>query len=49
MIYSVIWNVVNLPSGVIPITSVFENEQHYENSANKKDFTQKFVNEVYIN
>ena len=49
MIYAYIWNVLNLPAGVIPVTSILENEQHYENSADKNDVTQSFVNENLSN
>ena len=49
MIYAYIWNVFNLPAGVIPVTSILENEQHYENSADKNDVTQSFVNENLSN
>ena len=31
-LYALMWNTVNFPSGVIPITKVEENEQHYKNS-----------------
>lgn len=39
MVYSFIWNVLNLPAGVLPITTILDSEQHYENSANKKDIS----------
>jgi len=34
-IYNILWNVVNLPSGIVPVTVVKEDEQHYKNSSVK--------------
>ncbi|EGR33635.1 hypothetical protein IMG5_047440 [Ichthyophthirius multifiliis] len=31
-IYTYIWNFVDFPAGIIPVTKVLENEQHYKNS-----------------
>jgi len=34
-IYNILWNVLNLPSGIVPVTVVKEDEQHYKNSSVK--------------
>ncbi|KAL4484606.1 hypothetical protein ABPG74_019783 [Tetrahymena malaccensis] len=38
-IYNLIWNVVNFPSGVVPVTQVRKDEQHYTNSRIKDKFS----------
>jgi hypothetical protein len=49
MVYAFIWNVLNLPAGVVPVTKILENEQHYENCANKSDVSRNFVKENLAN